>query len=573
MKKILFIVAVATLFFASCEKEILTSDQNTQKAPCFRASIEQLTPDTKAAINESNQLEWAENDKIGIYFPTWGDKNQAFTLSEGKGSTKGSFTRDHSGDYSPTDAAFAYFPWQGTAYGDNNIYDDPDDNPDKGPVMYFTLKNWYDDYTTSGKMLTPLVASISSAEDITFKHAGAAVKLTINNLVSGGYTAKMTVYNKQITGSFKMNPVNAGTDAMVVNGDEDTDKNHITLNSWKGSGAFSWLFPVPELTNPKLKFEITDANGFKVWSKSLAAQENSLGRGEILVMPDLDITPYAQFVQDNSCVWSFSGTINGSAWTDNVPMVSDGRYWILAGQTFKSGDKFKIRKDKKWAFEGGEEYGGAEGDWVFTKTGAQDIIFDSTNHTISVVDRKFPYPASDLSSLAASITIDGTMTDWTFHTLLTSTGTSHIRSWKFTSDEDNLYFYLVLRKNKMRTAYGLTIAFDWNSSGSYSGDNLSAAEALVVFQPFTNSDNSDGTKPTCVNGAINNATINSSAVANASINAYGLNPDTSANGDSADYYLEFSIPKSKIPSLPSSGSIKIGIGHEWYNTSYQSVTL
>ena len=564
MKKTLFFVAVATLFIASCQKEINPVDQPQNNGPLtFKASIEQLQDQTKGSINASNQLVWAENDLIGIYFPDWGDKNQPFRLAaEDAGKTQGTFTIATIADPSGASATAAYYPWEpkgSTTYPEswqNNVYEG---------VMYFKLRDSYYDYY-SGQMLTPLVASITSSTDpISFKHAGAAVQLTVNNLVTGTYKVKMTVDGKQITGGFHVNPANAGTEALALDAAENTALNNVTLNTWKSNGAFTWIFPVPELDNPKLKFEIIDNNGVLVWKKSLAAQSNDLERGDILVMPALDITAYEGLTKD-SHDWTFSGNIGGSDWVNDVPMYTDGNYSILSGLTFTAGDEFKIRKDNKWD----EAYPGSNWEFNAGNAGTKDIIFNRSTHEISVVDHSFPYPAVDLSDLAGAITIDGNMSDWTFYNSLASTGTSRIRSWKFSSDEDNLYFYLVLRKNKCRTAYNVTLAFKWNDSGSYSGDNLSNANAMVVFQPFTNA---AGGNPTIVDGGdVSTATVNGASTS-VTIKALGLNPNTGDTSDSADYYLEVSIPKNNIPSLPASGSIQIGAGYEWYNTSYQSVTL
>lgn len=567
MKKLLVIAAFATLFF-SCQKEVepVTSDVNHEPLT-FKASIEQLAEPTRATINDNQQLVWAENDLIGIYFPDFGDKNQPFRLNAADaGKTQGEFSIATAADPSGSSATVAYFPWWDTESFSTTYPSSSQTNVWDG-IVYFKQKAEYYGYS-NGRMLTPLVASITStADNISFKHAGAAVKVTINNLVSGTYHTKMSVTGKQISGDFHVNPANAGTDALALDAAEDVSKNHVTLHAWKSSGAFTWIFPVPALTKPKLQFEVKDNNGVTVWSKNLKAQSNDLNRGDILVMPPLEITPYEKFVQDDACSWSFSGTINGSAWQDNIPMVSDGKHWILSGLTFKEGDKFKIRKDKEWD----EAY--PSSDWLFTSenAGAKDIIFDSETHDIKVVSHSFPYPESDLSSLSeSSITIDGDMSDWTFLSSLESTGTSRIRSWKFFSDDDNLYFYFVLRKNKMRTAYNLTIGFDLDDSGSYSGDNLEGCEIIAVIQPFTNEN--AGT-PVCVNGNISSAIINDTS-ANVSIVAYGADPDSSATGDSADYYLEISIPRSDLPNLPAAGSsIKAGAGYEWYNTSFQSVTL
>ena len=174
-------------------------------------------------------------------------------------------------------------------------------------------------------------------------------------------------------------------------------------------------------------------------------------------------------------------------------------------------------------------------------------------------------PATDV------ININGDMSDWDDFAALASTGTSRIRSWKFTSDDNKLYFYFVLRKNKMRTEFPISLAFNWDESGTYTADNMTDCELVVKFQPFTNT--TAGT-PACVNGTINTAAINGSDVSDVAIKAFGLDPDSTATGDTADYYLEVSIPRSVLPNLPAKGTaITAGAGFEWYNTSLQSITL
>ena len=580
MKKIFYFVAVATLAFFSCQKETTPTTQSTDSGKLtFKASIEQLEETTKGTINGSNQLEWAENDLIGIYFPEWGDKNQPFRLNDGDaGKTQGGFTIATTANPSGSSATAAYYPYEPvpnpvTATPDypsssqNNVYEG---------IAYFKLKEAYWSYN-SGKMLTPLVAKITSSSDnIQFKHAGAAVKLTLNNLATGTYKVKMAVKDQQITGDFHVNPANAGSEALARDGALDKSKNHITLNTWKSNGAFDWIFPVPELTTPKLQFEVIDDNGVTVWLKNLKAQSSNLERGDLLVLPAQTINPYEKFVQDDACEWSFSGNINGSAWQDDVQMMKDGKYWILAGCTFAAGDEFRIRKNKTWD----EAYPeGINNNWVFTSelAGSKDIIFNSETHEIKVVAHSFPYPEPDYSymSSSSSITIDGDMTDWAFINSLTSnsTGTSRIRSWKFTSDSSNLYFYFVLRRNRMFSAKSLIIGFNWDDSGSYSAEDYSGLEALVEFVPFTNA--TEGSLPVCVDGTINAATINGTAVTDAGIVANGSdpNPSGSLSDDSLDYYLEVSIPKTKIPSLPANGALEVGATYAWYETGLQGITL
>ena len=379
MKKVFYLAAIATLALFSCQG--LEQEDATPKAITFKASIENFA--TKANINDANALVWAKDDKIGIYVndPSWSEQNQPFTLDGAGGTTSGEFVYDY-GTFTNEHAAAAFFPWQGSVPAtDNNVYEG---------TMYFKLRNAYSDYT-SGQMLTPLVASLSSSSDpIRFKHAGAAVKVTINNLPAGAHSIGMTVDGQQIYGDYHINPANAGTDALTLDGAADLSKNTVWLNYTNDSeSAFTFIFPVPALTTPKLSFQIWDKNNILVWSKNLKAQSSNLGRADVLVMPPLNITPYSQF-NAVSTTWAFSGTVNGSAWQDDLPMYTDGTYCIFAGRTFKDGDHFKIRKDKGWD----EAY--PSSDWYFNSgnAGAKDIIFNILTHDISVVDAGCPYPSS-----------------------------------------------------------------------------------------------------------------------------------------------------------------------------------
>ncbi len=386
MKKVFYLVAIATLAFVSCQKEIDINEQTPAEnhGLTFKASIEALSdPATKAAINASNQLVWAENDQIGIYVndATWTDKNQPFTLVGTGGTTSGEFAWDY-GTFDNPNATAAFFPWEGTGSDKNNIYDGN---------AYFKLRDAYWSYT-SGKMLTPLVASLSgNTGDISFKHAGAAVKVTINNIPAHAHSIGMSVEGQQVSGEYSINPANAGTDALALVGTADATKNSVWLNYWNGSESkWEFIFPVPEVTKPKLSFQIWDDNGILVWSKKLKAQSSDLGRGDILVMPAIDITPYAQFTE--SADWTFVGTIGGiDAWEADIPMYTDGTVCILSGITFAAGDKFKIRKDKKWD----EAYPAS--DYYVNDAGKYDVVFNISSKEITLQEAKCPYPAAKVT--------------------------------------------------------------------------------------------------------------------------------------------------------------------------------
>ena len=291
-----------------------------------------------------------------------------------------------------------------------------------------------------------------------------------------------------------------------------------------------------------------------------------------------DNTPTDQYtgpVQGTS-TWSVIGAVLETNWDTDYVMAESEGVFVLKNMKLTAADKFKIRKDKNWD----ENRGG-----VFAELGAGFDVVDKGADIQPALDGFYDiYYNPEVEQMAVCekdgqptwkelpepILVDGNMSDWNEIADLTSTGTSRIRSWKFTSSKNNLYFYLVLRKNRMSTASTLSIGFSWDESGSLSADNLAGLEAVVVFQPFTNASN--GT-PSCVDGTINDATINGVASTAAGITAFGADPDPSATGDSADYYLEVCIPKASVPNIPASGNIQIGAGYNWYKTDLQDATL
>ena len=382
MKKVFYLVAIATFALLSCQKEIETETTQPAKA-AFTASIENLASPTKADIDNTNNLVWKTGDKIGIYVDesSWEDKNQPFHLSSGEDSYLGGFDWDYSGWSDANNVTAAFFPWQGTGSGNNNV---------SGGTMYFKLRDAYYDYTP-GQMLTPLVAPLTKGvSSISFKHAGAAVKVTINNLPKGVHSIGMTVDGQQVSGDYHIDPANAGLDALELDNPADVSKNSVWLNfnPTTAEGAYTFLFPVPTLTAPKLSFQIYDDNGILVWTANLKAQADDLGRAEVLVMPDKDITPYKQF-NKKSENWTVIGTYNDTNWDADVPMVTDGNLCIAKGLTFAAGGKFKVRKDSAWD----ESYGNGNDDYYVATAGTYDVIFNETTKAITLSNSDaFQYP-------------------------------------------------------------------------------------------------------------------------------------------------------------------------------------
>ena len=381
MKKTFCLIAVALLFVMACNKENTTPEV---KSVGLVANIENL--ETKADMDANNDLVWVSEDNIGVFVNGWADNsNQQFDIVNGVGTHSGSFVRNEDSGWFETDQAnAAFFPWQGKGSTYNNVY---------GSTMYFKMQSSYVNYT-SGKMLTPLVAPLVytgpgyTYAPIDFKHAAAAVRVTINNLPAGAHSIAMTA-DQQIYGEYHILVADAGNEAMVLDGEADPSKNQVWLNYAPAAEArvFTFIFPTPTLTTPKLSFIIYDENDILVWSKNLKAQSESIGRAQLLDMPAINITPYSQFDQ-KSDEWTVIGTANGSNWDQDFEMVTDGTICIAKGLTFSNNGEFKVRKNKDW----GESYPSG-GNWVITTgDGTYDVIFNKDTHSVSAVKSKCPYP-------------------------------------------------------------------------------------------------------------------------------------------------------------------------------------
>ena len=113
----------------------------------------------------------------------------------------------------------------------------------------------------------------------------------------------MCVDGQQVYGGYHVTYANAGTDALAPDdATPDTDKNTVWLNYTNNTEtAFTFVFPVPTLTQPKLSFKIYDRNDVLVWSKNLKAQSSNLGRADVLVMPAIDIDYYKQLTISPHC--------------------------------------------------------------------------------------------------------------------------------------------------------------------------------------------------------------------------------------------------------------------------------
>ena len=169
------------------------------------------------------------------------------------------------------------------------------------------------------------------------------------------------------------------------------------------------------------------------------------------------------------------------------------------------------------------------------------------------------------------IKIDGDFSDWAGIEAFASEATSRIREWKISSDDDNVYVYVAMRKNRAESSKKLVIGFNTDNdaaTGSLTdNNNMKGCEAIARnIIPFISS--TEG-----ITGADSGSEVVSTAGATETgvvvVNAVPGTED--ASSDSANCYLELSIPKAKL-ALPAT-AISVGCSYDYYFTGYKSVTL
>ncbi|MBP5559277.1 MAG: hypothetical protein J6X71_05875 [Bacteroidales bacterium] len=176
------------------------------------------------------------------------------------------------------------------------------------------------------------------------------------------------------------------------------------------------------------------------------------------------------------------------------------------------------------------------------------------------------------ASYVPAITIDGDLSDWAgISASFTDDSKTRIREWRIKSDEQYVYFYIKFRKNRVDSGRTLCIIFDTDndSATGYSGHGLSGGDQRVTSVPFTNV--GEGTQPVCVNGFDPNGAVNGSSDSGA-IMAWAYDDGSSLSSSSSNIYLEISIPRSKL-TLPTT-PFTVSCSYDYYTTAYVSgITL
>ena len=267
------------------------------------------------------------------------------------------------------------------------------------------------------------------------------------------------------------------------------------------------------------------------------------------------------------------GPAQTGGWDSDTDMTYDSTTgaWVAKGVALGA-DEFKFRANDAWAIN----WGGAldaliqDGGNIAATAGTYDIVL------YAWCDGKAYATLTAASAPAATgITIDGDMSDWAEIDAYASSATSRIREWKYSSDENNVYFYFAMRKNRVDNGRKLVIGFDIDETGSLTdNNNLKNAEAIAKnIIPFTNA--SGATELVVVTGADAGSSVVATTgdTATGAVNVYAVAGSEDISSDSSNAFVELSIPKAKL-GLPAAGTtIKIGASYDYYFAGWQEIVL
>lgn len=303
------ILSACLLAALACSKEQSNGTENAQPAvvPMITATIESQV--TKLYLGDKDasdnyEIKWSEGDQIGVRVYSGEDyisgSNMSWTLKEqSKDLIEGCFKPD--GDITNKNFSYAaYFPMESYS----NIGGDG--------KYYYQYKDSYDSYTP-GRFISPLIANMNEdlggvdrqAHYISLKHVGATVKITLNNVPAEANKIKLTIDNNNISGAWaNIEPSNAGSNPSF-GGTGHT----VALNFDAGSvvrNGLVFYFPVPALTTPSIKIELCKEDDV-IWTKTSSKNQASVSRGEVLVMPALNVPNTATvYILDEVTSWGNS---------------------------------------------------------------------------------------------------------------------------------------------------------------------------------------------------------------------------------------------------------------------------
>ena len=327
MKKTLFaFLALATAFGAtSCQSdEELT--QPTGKPMVINAVAEGIGTKTRAEMAYKYDILWSEGDQIYV---AGNSKNATFTLTDGKGTTEGTFACTES-LFTSGDAVEAYYP--------ASLVDD-------GSLV------WPAEQTSSTVIPMYSKQTLGNAEEENFSFAslGAMLQIVFNTEQAGVTLKSITLKDgtNPLSGAFTVNK--DGKAEMEAN----TDAPGITLDLGtgsvlgKGANFFHIAVPAGTYSNLTITFTATDNSTCTFVNGSATLTHNTVGR---LVLTGTEFKKFGQGKAEVNASAGITGNKvkwvqlweNGPKFAEYNVGVTDGKAESFGGYYAWGGNQDKV---------------------------------------------------------------------------------------------------------------------------------------------------------------------------------------------------------------------------------------
>lgn len=538
---------VAAAVITACQKERSETEPIVEKATYVYSVKATISSDaeTRTDYDADGKFSWTAGDQISVLFHD-GEIDRFFTLTaDAAGATatfSGTIERGFiigASDGNADDLKI----WALYPASDKHSYV-------AGSNPSFHVNSSVDFTETGFSANIPMYGLLAEEGAFSFKNLTSTYKFIVKDLDPSVEKVKFVVYNQETYGLSGSWPIHAGE--IYLNYDYATpgsEKSTLTFISNVTDGQAVFYVPTRYWGKFQPVVRVYDADSDELLKEVTAGK--SVQPTSLKNVPQIVISassePKEAVIEADDVTVKVGKSVSIGATTNSSAAIE-----YVAEDT-----------DIATVSEDGTVTGVAVGTTTITLSVPEvEGKYTSASKTITVT-------VSEAS--ASIIDIDGDMSDWeSISPTYASEATSRVREWKYVSDADNLYFYIVLRKNRTSDT-PLTIGFDWDESGTYSdGNNMKNCELIVSGHPFTNAEKAE---PIGVKGFDPNGKINGTADASV-MYVWDYDDGSSISSDSSNHYLEVSIPRSKLTNLPAVGTtINIGVSYNYYFAGFQSITL
>lgn len=277
MKKTIYAIAALALVTIGCAKKEFNETFAPGDVVTVRAQVNDTY--TKVAADNAGKFSWQDGDKITIL----NADNDPFEFATVKGGTDAAFT---STSFSGELGSIAYYPAS-----------------DSHTQTVFNLASEFAWVENASNM--PMIGTVNTSEKkVSFKTAGAAIKLVCFNVPADARKLVVSSDSKKLSGEFTP----TGTPAAIVTADKGAYDNTITVTFGDGHPTnMVFYVPVPTGDLGKLTFVMKNGSDAEVSPAQTTKQAIPMARQHIVAAPALNC-------DGGTILWSedFDGFSSGS---------------------------------------------------------------------------------------------------------------------------------------------------------------------------------------------------------------------------------------------------------------------